>query len=191
MPKQVLPVEELSKDARAVFKSVNREESDLACALILTAFLEQGLGSLLANRFVESSVPEKLLQPGRGILGTLQSRIDVAYTLGLITKGMFTNLCKVAEIRNVFAHSHIDVKFEDPRIQPQCEELELPELEISPDEGETPEQSEADFRALISTPRMRFTVVSALMANRLLLTARSTEHLPRKVRGWEAEDPAA
>ena len=191
MAKKILPIQDLSKDAKAVFDSVNREKSDLACALILTAYLEQCIGSLIAKRFIESSLAERILDPKGGLLGSFKSRVDLAYALGLITKGMYSNLSKVAEIRNTFAHSHIDVKFEDSRIHPLCEKLDLPAFVIHPIMNKSVEQVESDIHQFISTPRMRFTLITVMLANRLMLTGLATEHLPRKRKGWEDKEPAA
>lgn len=63
MSRNVLPIKVLSKDAKAVFDSVNREKSDQACALILTAYLEQCVGSLILKRLIESSLVERILDP--------------------------------------------------------------------------------------------------------------------------------
>jgi len=191
LARQVLPISELSNDARLVYKAVNQERSDLACALILTAYLEQCLGTLIASRLIKSALPEKLLNPSRGILGTFQSRIDLSYCLGLITKGIHQNLCSIAAIRNTFAHSHLDLRFEDPRIQRLSEELTLPSFKTASDSPDASEKLNARLADFISTPRMRFTFVTVIMANRLMLTSLSTRHLPKKTRGWEEELSAA
>src|SRR5690606_36389490 len=57
---------------------------------------------------------EKAFNPlNNGVLGTLTTRIDIAYLLGLISKELRDLAKAVAKIRNGFAHSYQIITFEN------------------------------------------------------------------------------
>ena len=175
MPRSVLPPGVLSKDGRKAFEAT-RQESDLACALILASYIDQCLGSLLQSFLAKSTVTEGLLDPRAGPLGTFESRARMTYALRLVSKPQYQNLDRIAQIRNLFAHSHIDIKFEEPSIQELCAALVLPEIQF---QGATPEERSRARDGFIdrwlATPRMQYVWNSLLIANALILRAITTE----------------
>lgn len=117
-----LTLEELSEDTEKVFAVLN-EESDLVCVLIGTSYLDELLASILRAKLIESSITDKLLSP-RGPIGSFAARADLAYSLALINKSVYSDLIKIAEIRNRFAHRHLALDFGDAEVRSDCEELQ-------------------------------------------------------------------
>jgi hypothetical protein len=175
--------EELSPQTHKLCDVIN-EEPDLPCALICASFLDECLASLLRKALVQSRTAEKMLDVRGGILGEFSARSGMAYSLGLITKGMYQNLMIIAEIRNLFAHSHLMMTFGDPLVSERCCGLQYLRVGSSIDLATgkelpaSPWPGEGDSRS-------RFTLIVILMANRLLLTALETNSLERRTVGWE------
>lgn len=118
-----MKLEDLSKDTQKVFDVLN-DESDLACVLIGTSYLAELLASTLKAVFSSESVATKILDPQRGPIGGFATRTDLAYCLGLISKPVYQDLGRIAEIRNQFAHKHIALDFGDSKVQVSCNKLQ-------------------------------------------------------------------
>ena len=134
MPK-IKPVkfEQLSQNTQAVYDVLNHE-SDLACVLIGTNFLDQILVSLLENTFITSKVVQNLLHPVSGAIGAFSVRSDLSYCLDLIDKSQYQDLIKIATIRNQFAHSYLSLSFGSLEIQNLCNDLTGWELYLMEDQ---------------------------------------------------------
>jgi DNA-binding MltR family transcriptional regulator len=102
---------------------VLNNESDIGCVLVSVSFLDKCLTLLLQDKFIKSSkTVDKLLQP-EGLLGEYSSKAKLCYCLSLIDRTKYCDLVKVAEIRNIFAHSHILLDFNNTEIQAECNKL--------------------------------------------------------------------
>jgi len=188
MARRVLPLEQLSKDAQKAFE-IAQQASDIACALVLASFVDQCLGALIETFMIESTLATEMLDPRGGGIGTLEARARLAYVLGLIPKPLYQNIDAVARVRNYFAHSHMDIKFEDPAIQPLCDALVLPTIDfIAPDDQER-ERIKADFIAMLNTPRMKYVFNCVFMADHLMKLGRTTTRRVPTTAGWPG--PAA
>jgi len=179
MPRRVLPPGVLSKDGRKAFEATS-QESDLACALILASYIDQCLASLLQAFLIESSITEKLLDPNGGLLGSFEARAQLAYTLALISKPEYQNLNRIAQIRNLFAHSHFDIKFEEAAVEKLCNDLILPPIQFHGTDTAQRAKAEESFRSTwLTTPRMKYVFNSILLANSIVLTAMGTTRRSR------------
>lgn len=116
-------LEELSGDTQKVFDVLNNE-SDLACVLIGTSYLSELLANIIQTSFIETSISGKLLDPQNGAIGQLATRADLAYCLGLLNKSIYQDIMRVGAIRNLFAHKHIALDFNDNTVRGQCGELQ-------------------------------------------------------------------
>ena len=114
-----LGLDELSADLDALYHTLN-DESDLACVLIGTSYLAELLATTLRIQLIEGSTSDRLLDPQRGALGNFATRADLAYCLSLISKSVYQDLSRVAEIRNQFAHRHLSLTFNDPSVRTAC-----------------------------------------------------------------------
>jgi DNA-binding MltR family transcriptional regulator len=168
MKRPVIQIEQLSAETRQLYHVLN-EEPDLACVVIGAAFLDAAVASLLAQRFSRSKVTEKLLAP-IGALGSFAVRADVAYALGLIKEAHHHDLCVVGQIRNAFAHSHLNLSFQDANIRQICNRLnEWRVLVVEADEvAVKPTDEQLRARA-----RNQFNLSVIMLSNRLLVHALS------------------
>lgn len=99
-----------------------KEESDRAAALLGTSFLETEMKKRLLDFLVDDDSSRKLFDFYHP-LSTFSGLIDVAFALGLLTRGMRSDLTIVRKIRNHFAHHPKHVTFEDPPVSDWCREL--------------------------------------------------------------------
>lgn len=166
MKRLAVPVEQLSSETRQLADVINNE-SDLACVTIGAAFLDAALATLLERRFLESKTSAKLLSPS-GALGGFAQRADVAYCLELVTKSQFQDLCKIAEIRNRFAHHHLQLTFNEDDVRALCGELLQWRVLPNAEDGEERELSREELRLVA---RNQFNISVILLANRLILNA--------------------
>jgi len=162
------PVEQLSKETQELYEVLN-DESDLACVVIGTAFLDTALATILERKLIKSSVSDKLLSH-RGALGSFAPRADLVYCLGLINKKHYRDLCGIDEIRTQFAHSHLRLSFANPKVREMCDNLKEWRLLLPhDDDGEVvPGATEAQ---LAVRARNQFKLSVASLSNCLLLKA--------------------
>jgi len=165
-------VDVLCKDVRKLADTLNNE-SDVVVVLVGTSFLETTLGSLLQHHFAKSCVTERLLSP-RGALGTFQGKMDTAYCLGLISKRRFQDLGVIAEIRNKFAHSHLELSFQQPEVFDLCQKLQYPDWKVVDKNGnEVAEEEKPGFLKLSQNPINRFKMTVIMFANEILMSTLS------------------
>jgi len=172
-------VRTLSDESQALYAAL-QDEREIACVLLSASFLDHCLATLLSRHFIESSVSNKLLDPRGGVLGTYAARSDLCYALGLVAKPVYQNLIVIGMIRNRFAHSHWTVAFADEDIERWCLELNFPAfIEESQELAE-----DEDGPSVFSDARERFSLVVALTANRLILTALERPRSEAKEDWW-------
>jgi DNA-binding MltR family transcriptional regulator len=114
---EAITLEQLAADRQTFLNN----ESDLGCVVIGAAFVDDLLVSLLKTKFIPNSdVVNKVLD---GSLGNFSARADIAYCLGLIPKHEYQDIILIGEIRNLFAHSRLELNFNDKEIQEKCQRL--------------------------------------------------------------------
>ncbi len=164
MKKKPPEVDQLSAEIQQVFDALN-EQPDLACVIAGAAFLDAGLESILRAHFRSHRIGNNLLRPD-GPLGSFAARADLAYCLGLASKDHYEDLRRIAEIRNAFAHNHLQLTFGDARVQEMCSNLRewrtIGWNDAAEDSGPTVRRIAA---------RNKFALSAALISQRLLLTA--------------------
>lgn len=167
--RKVIPVEELSSDTRALFEVLNKE-SDMACVVIGAAFLDSTLASLLEIILRKSEVTDKLLAPS-GSLGSFTTRADLAYCLKLIEKPQYQDITLIAEVRNQFAHSHLQLSFADPTVQSLCNRFNEWRKLIHGEKEDIPANPTEEEQRTIARNQFKLTVI--FLANGFLLKALS------------------
>jgi len=184
----VIPPDQLSEEGNFLFKVVN-EEPDLPCALIVTAFLERALTSLLGKFFVEGNTSKTMLAEN-GLLGEFAKCTDVAYCLGLISSGMLGNLKLIGRIRNLFAHSHQLLTFEHSEVKPMCLALTYPPMvggvSLDTKNPGQPPTLEGFFAQFGDNPRIKFVLISIFLFQRLISDTISVEPRQKKEDGWQS-----
>jgi DNA-binding MltR family transcriptional regulator len=108
--RKIVSFPELSADARRLYEVLN-DETDLAVIVIAASWLDACLGAKLSENLRAGAVSDRLLDPGRGALGTIAIRADACYALKLIEKSMYQDLTTIAQIRNLVAHNHLLIDF--------------------------------------------------------------------------------
>jgi len=73
-------------------------------------------------RLVASRTTEKLLGH-RGVLGTVSSRNDLVYVLGIIPKVWKAEIDRILDIRNTLGHSRIEKRFSDDDVAAKCDKF--------------------------------------------------------------------
>jgi DNA-binding MltR family transcriptional regulator len=122
----------------------------------------------LQQFLLEGATATELLSPG-GALGDFQTRRQLAYTLGLVSKSTSEELEKIQQIRNHFAHSTFGMTFNDERVSQLCQRLELEtDLRRPGTSLEIIDQVE------LKSPRSRYGCAILLMAIYLLNLSRNT-----------------
>jgi DNA-binding MltR family transcriptional regulator len=182
MGRTILPPQQLSQEAADLYKAIN-EGSPLACVLIAAASLDKALISLLGKYFVNGDTSKRILSEN-GFLGESSRCTDIAYCLGLISKGFLENLKSIAQIRNKFAHSHLFLDFDDKEIMDKCNKLRFPKIAQAVSVG----HEGPDFLTQFGKdPRFRFVMISVIMFEKLIGIGITTEQRTRPTDSWETD----
>lgn len=122
---QTLSRQPLLPDDLETYMKVISGESDRACALVASSFVEHSLINLLRAAFIDLNETEDddIFSKNGSALGTFANRIDIAYALGLISKEQTNDLDTIRNIRNVFAHAVKDISFKDPLVKAECKQF--------------------------------------------------------------------
>lgn len=144
------------------------DEGDRACALILTANLDNRLSELIMEFSVDLSKDrrKRILD---GFLSTFSSKITLCYMIGLIAKNECDDLNRIRDIRNRFAHEEENLNFADVEINQWSKSLFLIQEMLR----EYPELKEQ-----CKTPRDAFVICAASLT--VLLRARKQDAISQK-----------
>ena len=140
------------------------DESDRGCALIGAALLDQGLATLLSDKF--PSIKKLKLVEDHGLLQGFGAKITMAAALDLITDDERKLLTRINGVRNEFAHPEsVGVSFEAPsaKIRKPLEYIAVPKGTFDKAFSFGVWMVNRDLFPHYS-PRMRFTVVVATLA---------------------------
>jgi hypothetical protein len=88
-----------------------RAESDRGAALVGVAYLDELVEQLVRASTIDDKVLSRLRE---------NARVDLAYALGWIGPEMYSDLGTARKIRNLFAHSHKSLHFDDNEIGQLC-----------------------------------------------------------------------
>lgn len=165
-----------AKDRARVVTEMLLKESDRGCAIFGAQILADDLESLLRAYFRsdEESV-KKTVNPlftTYAPLSSFSAKIQVAYAMRLITKGLRYQLDVVRRLRNEFAHEAGPIDFDDPRCHGK--------LRILIAEGTPQEKAQADdIEPLLIggqmltrrqfTNRVAFIIAVAQLSERMLI----------------------
>jgi DNA-binding MltR family transcriptional regulator len=100
------------------------EGTDLECALMCGAYIENATGQLLEKVMIDHTRSDYLLNDDNGILSSSGARSSLCFCLGLIDKETYDNARRIAYIRNKFAHSHVPIGFDHKSIVDECNALQ-------------------------------------------------------------------
>jgi len=135
------------------------EGTDLACVLVSASYLDDALAQLLEGYLIRGKTSTRLLETD-GAIGGMGVRADVAYSLGLLSKPHYCNCRTVAEVRNLFAHTHKPLGFTDEPALSAVRRLQLPSLQGGDPDGIIARMAE--------DPRAHYTMVAAALCTQVL-----------------------
>lgn len=107
------------EDLKSFHLQFNYPDNDRAIVIVGLAYIEDLLLYCLENFFPSNSSTVDKVLSHRGFLGSFSSKVDMLYCLGFIDKIIKSDLDKLGEIRNVFAHK-TTVSFEDEKVKKNC-----------------------------------------------------------------------
>jgi hypothetical protein len=177
--RKILPPEQLTGEAAILYEAVN-SEPPLGCVLIATAFLEKSITAVVGKFLVNCQTAKGALSEN-GFLGEFSRCTDLAYCLGLISKGALENLKLIGKIRNIFAHSHRPLDFETKEVKEMCMKLTFPNVVQAVSIG--PEKP-TPLEIIGAAPRPRFTMVSVLLFQKLMSIADTVQQRQRSADSW-------
>lgn len=173
-----------ASDARAPIASLDlrkfletlRAESDRACAVLASSFLDAALEEYFRARFI-AQPPLRLFDAG-GPLSTFAARIEVAFALGWLSLAERADLNFVRAIGDSFAHDvDYTLTFETPAIADRCFELhhsrEFFEGSDADGDDRPPFPWLDDSRA---DPRLRFEITVSFVRQAIVYRASRSAH---------------
>jgi DNA-binding MltR family transcriptional regulator len=186
-PKKPLTVDELHKQANSLIDILNHQ-TPIACVLVATSFIEQCLSTLLHSFTIEGDTSDQLCDYKKGVLKEMRSRATMCYCLGLFDTGLYNNLIAIGDIRNRFAHAHMELTFADAIVAKHCGKLvmDTPISFASNVPGRTPADTFADVG---STAQGRFVLIVFIVATKLVWLARDIKRCQKPPDTWVISAP--
>jgi DNA-binding MltR family transcriptional regulator len=131
--------------------------SDRAVAVVCTAIVENRLTFLLKAAMRQDSAVHNELFRSSGPIGSLGSKIRLAYMLRLIHEDVYRDLLLITKIRNEFAHNVAITSFDEPSIKSRIESLHALGVWKSVEEKakENLERNPDDFNKRVQTQILR------------------------------------
>jgi hypothetical protein len=137
--------------------------SDRSSAILLSAFVERMLELNITLRLPRRDEASLDRLTGRdGPLNSLFSTTQLAYAMGIISYDVRNELDCIRKVRNVFAHSAMDVDFTTPAISNECKKLERLSKIIEMKSQLSEDETVKAFLAL-SKPRAQYSMACMLL----------------------------
>ncbi len=130
MSKQLPSVDKLTLDSMQVILTAsfsNETFSVIACV----SLLDEHLRLVLERVLRKSKITRRMLDSGSGMAGSFVARANLLYVMSLVEKPVYQELLRLAELRNMTAHSYFKLDFRSPEVQERCSELQIPTLEVT------------------------------------------------------------
>jgi len=97
-------------------------ESDRSIIILVVSFIENYLEFYLKKRLINHKFVDSLFE-GYAPLATLSAKIDIAFSIGLISEEIHSELHLLRRIRNISAHDDSKVDFSNIKIKDLCSNL--------------------------------------------------------------------
>jgi mannitol operon repressor len=158
----------------AKFVDELKRESDRGLALVAAALIDDRLLETLRGFFVANAASPRLLDEGNAAIGSLSSRTDACFALGLIDDFEYAEIGLLRKVRNEFAHAKHGMSFKDERVKGLCSgfKSDLPEG------GDYP----------LNDARFRFMNATVALALRLYHRPEWVEQERRTAKTWVSMD---
>lgn len=100
-----------------------QSETDRGAALVGAALIDERLERLLLSHLIDCKESKEMLRGGNAPLAAFNSRIKMAYCVGLLTDLEYSECNMIRKIRNEFAHKVHGLTFQDDRVRALCNKL--------------------------------------------------------------------
>ncbi|WHY75718.1 MltR family transcriptional regulator [Neobacillus sp. WH10] len=127
---------------RKEFEKEISNNSDRGIVLICGSIIDSMLSELLKAFLIKSDRIDKEVLNNNGILGTFDSKIKIAYYLGLLSIEERRNLELLQKVRNKFAHIALNISFEDNDVSNICSNFRIPKNGFLPQDMHFQEPSD-------------------------------------------------
>ncbi|MBC7981792.1 transcriptional regulator [Candidatus Parcubacteria bacterium] len=96
-------------------------ESDRGAAILAVSMLDQKLKDVLLDFLIDCKASSDLISGYNAPLGTFSSRLNICYSLGLISDNEYNDATIIRRIRNDFAHKfEFDFSFKSQKVAALC-----------------------------------------------------------------------
>jgi len=123
-------IEDLSLESQEFFEEM-KKETDRGVALIGAEFINAILEQVLKSHFIDNAKHVNALLKKNQPLGSLWSRSEIAYCIGLLPEPTFHDLDLIRQIRNEFAHNYVAQTFDSEIIENLCLKLKSPDITLN------------------------------------------------------------
>lgn len=154
--------------------------SDRNVAIFMAANVERELEALLLAAVLKRSdneTKDRLLDRD-GALATFYGNIHLGYALELYNKETLSNLDRIRNLRNTFAHAAIPLRFDHRRVASECARLTLAQTGI--------ESFHDNLDDRFNSPRDRFIAVCFQSMITLIMALRSV--MENDLKRWTMPD---
>jgi mannitol operon repressor len=98
-----------------------QHETDRGASILAGSMLDQKLKDILFDFLIDGAPTKDLLNGNNAPLGTFSSRLNLAYSLGLISEYEYHDCNIIRKIRNDFAHKfELEFSFTDQKVSALC-----------------------------------------------------------------------
>ena len=119
--------ENLKIDLFSKFLNIFQNESDRGAAILAASMLDQKLKTILGEFLIDCKATKLLLEGFNAPIGSLSSRENLAFSLGLISEYEYNDCETIRKIRNEFAHKFdLEFAFSDKKVSSLCNNLIAP-----------------------------------------------------------------
>ena len=99
-----------------------KDESDRSVIILALSYIEKYLEQFLKKRLIDHKLVESLFE-GYAPLNSLSAKIDVSFSVGIISEEIHSELHRLRKIRNLAAHQDSKIDFNDPKLKDHCKNL--------------------------------------------------------------------
>lgn len=151
------------EQARAVGKSLTKDSSSIATAILGTTVIERELEPMLRRRLKHQDQENwNKLTDDTGPLSTFDRKISMGYSLGLFDQVLRDNMHIVRRVRNAFAHAKVLMEFDQESIVKELDRIQLPSKKHSK------LYKDLNFCKKVPDPKLKFVGLCFVVANELL-----------------------
>lgn len=103
-----------------------KKETDRGLAILAASMLDQKLKIILSNYLIKCKQSDLLLNSPGAPISTFSARLNMAFSLGLISEDEYHDSEVIRKIRNDFAHKfELEFSFNNPSVSDKCKNMKI------------------------------------------------------------------